>query len=164
MGTSLMHTELTEPVSIDGRTMVRKRVHVRMRDGVLLATDLYARDEFSFDGVTAHRIMLERTPYGIRAERFSDGVHDDGAVVTPESGALFFVEHGYIVVRQDCRGRGDSEGRFSKYVGEALDGFDTLAWLTAQPWCDGRVVTAGVSYSAHVQTAAASVGSPGSSR
>ena len=45
-----------------------------------------------------------------------------------------------------------------KYLGEGPDGADTIDWLRDQPWCDGRVVMTGVSYSAHVQAAAAAEG------
>lgn len=148
-----------ESLQVDGRSLIRLREGVAMRDGVVLATDVYAAA--ADDLATPRPTLLERTPYGIRKQRFSDGLHADGRPVTPESGALYFVERGYVVVRQDCRGRGDSDGIFSKYTGEAADGVDTLEWIAAQPWSDGRIVTAGVSYSAHVQTAAASLGGPG---
>ncbi|RNE59027.1 CocE/NonD family hydrolase [Cryobacterium tepidiphilum] len=147
-----------ETLHDQGRSTQRTRMWAPMRDGVLLATDIYS--DTLLDRTRALPVLLERTPYDIRAMRPSDGRHADGGAVSPESGAAFFVERGYIVVRQDCRGRGDSEGVFSKYTGEAEDGFDTQAWLAAQPWCDGRIITAGVSYSAHVQAAAASVGAP----
>ena len=45
----------------------------------------------------------------------------------------------YIVVIQDCRGRYKSEGRFSKYTSEGDDGVDTMEWICAQPWCNGKV-------------------------
>nr|WP_267895491.1 CocE/NonD family hydrolase [Streptomyces sp. RTd22] len=48
-----------------------------------------------------------------------------------------------------------------KYLGEGPDGVDTIDWLRKQPWCDGRVVMTGVSYSAHVQAAAAAEGVTG---
>jgi putative CocE/NonD family hydrolase len=69
--------------------------------------------------------------------------------------AARFAGHGYAVVVQDCRGRFDSEGRFTKYLGEADDGADTMAWITAQHWCSGKVGTYGLSYAAHTQTALA---------
>ena len=40
---------------------------------------------------------------------------------------------------QDCRGRYKSEGRFTKYTSEGDDGVDTLGWICAQPWCNGKV-------------------------
>ena len=45
----------------------------------------------------------------------------------------------YVVVYQDCRGRYKSEGRFTKYTSEGDDGVDTLSWICAQPWCNGKV-------------------------
>lgn len=124
---------------------------VSMRDGTGLSTDIYASD------LTAdpRPVLLERTPYGKRHARRSDQDRHDQPVPEPHEIAAFFVRHGYVVVRQDCRGRGESEGRFTKYLNEGPDGADTIAWLAAQPWCDGRVAMMGTSYSAHVQSAAA---------
>jgi uncharacterized protein len=140
-----------------GPPVQRARLQLPMRDGTLLATDVYWAAGVPLEDSDPRPVLLERSPYDVRAVRFSDGRHADGTQASPKSGAAFFVAAGYIVVRQDCRGRGASEGVFVKYVNEPEDGFDTHAWLAAQPWCDGRVVTQGVSYGAHTQTAAASV-------
>jgi hypothetical protein len=122
-----------------------------MRDGVSLIADLYTPDH----DASPRPVILERTPYGRCRQRGSDESRHDGPVPQPEDIAQHFVDAGYHVVRQDCRGRGDSGGRFVKYLNEGPDGADTIAWIAAQPWCDGRVVMTGVSYSAHVQAAAA---------
>ncbi len=71
------------------------------------------------------------------------------------------MRHGYAVVYQDCRGRYRSDGRFTKYLSEAEDGFDTLAWLVRQPWCNGRIGTFGLSYAAHTQAALGCLDPPG---
>ena len=46
---------------------------------------------------------------------------------------------------QDVRGRFASEGRFIPFHddgwGENRDGYDTVEWIAAQPWCDGNVGT-----------------------
>lgn len=124
---------------------------VAMRDGVRLATDVYLPE-----GPGPHPVLLERTPYGRDAEarRERSVAHP----VPPRRGevAARFAAHGYAVVVQDCRGRFGSEGRFTKYLGEADDGADTMAWLVRQPWCNGRIGTYGLSYAAHTQTALAS--------
>lgn len=130
-----------------------------MRDGIQLAADLYSASPEP--EATALPVLLERTPYGRRAQRGSDQDRSDAPVPQPEDIARHFTQARYHVVRQDCRGRGDSEGTFVKYLGEGPDGADTIAWLRNQPWCDGRVVMTGVSYSAHVQAAAAAEGAPG---
>ena len=75
---------------------------VPMRDGVLLATDVYRPAR---DGVPVAEplpVLLQRTPYG-----------KEGRGLVERS--LYFVERGYVVVLQDMRGRYESEGTFSKY-------------------------------------------------
>jgi putative CocE/NonD family hydrolase len=72
-----------------------------------------------------------------------------------------FVAHGYVVVYQDCRGRYKSEGDFVKYLSDGNDGYDTCAWILAQPWCNGKIGTMGLSYAAHTQGALGSAGAPG---
>ena len=125
---------------------------VAMRDGTRLATDLYLPT-----GTTgALPVLLERTPYGRNALARRERSAAEPVPLRRGAVAERFASHGYAVVVQDCRGRFDSEGRFTKYLGEAADGADTLAWITAQPWCDGHVGTYGLSYAAHTQTALAS--------
>jgi putative CocE/NonD family hydrolase len=75
--------------------------------------------------------------------------------------AAFFVQHGYVVIYQDCRGRYHSEGAFRKYLDDAADGYDTCAWIVQQAWCNGRIGTMGLSYAAHTQAALASLNPPG---
>lgn len=47
---------------------------------------------------------------------------------------------GYAFVQLDVRGSGGSEGvSTDEYVPEEqADGVDALAWIAAQPWCDGQ--------------------------
>lgn len=132
---------------------------VAMRDGVRLATDIY----LPADAQPGQRfpVLLERTPYDRRGTNHGDfSVADPVPRSKPEL-ARTFAAAGYAYVLQDCRGRYDSEGVFSKYLNEGEDGADTIAWLLAQPWCDGRVGTLGLSYGAHVQSALACLDPPG---
>ncbi|WP_328436699.1 CocE/NonD family hydrolase [Streptomyces sp. NBC_00444] len=147
------------PEPLHGGSLWRRTLRIPMRDGIRLAADLYSASPEP--ETTALPVLLERTPYGRRAQRGSDQDRSDAPVPQPEDIARHFTEARYHVVRQDCRGRGDSEGTFVKYLGEGPDGADTIAWLRRQPWCDGRVVMTGVSYSAHVQAAAAAEGATG---
>ena len=136
---------------------VLRDVMVPMRDGVKLATDVYLPSE-SPGGLP---VILERTPYDKTAPSRSERTP---AVAAPKSRAEvaeFFVNNGYAVVYQDCRGRYKSEGPFVKYLSDGNDGFDTCAWILKQPWSNGKIGTMGLSYAAHTQGALGSAGAPG---
>ena len=115
-----------------------------MRDGVLLATDLYLPPP----AVQApYPVLLQRTPYNKRNPNLVEQ-------------AKFFAEHGYLVALQDCRGRYRSQGVFSKYVNEPRDGYDAVEWLAKLPESNGKVGMWGTSYAAHVQASAAKMNPP----
>lgn len=137
---------------------VLRDVMVPMRDGVLLATDVYLPGD---DGTGAFPVILERTPYGKHIASRSERGPGDSAAMERAEVARYFVERGYVVVYQDCRGRYASEGRFIKYTSDANDGVDTCAWILAQPWSNGRIGTKGLSYAAHTQAALGSQNAPG---
>lgn len=108
-----------------------------MRDGVRLSVDLYLPD----DSALAPAILV-RTPY--------DNTRPDFI-----RWAERFTAHGYPLVIQDCRGRGDSDGVFTAWADDFDDGYDTIAWVAEQAWCDGQVGMVGGSYMAWVQWTAA---------
>jgi putative CocE/NonD family hydrolase len=60
------------------------------------------------------------------------------------------IDAGYVVIASDVRGTGFSEGVYDYYniEGGPLDGYDTVEWVAAQPWCDGHVGMTGASASA----------------
>jgi uncharacterized protein len=126
---------------VDGATLALWRdVPVPLRDGTITRADVWRPVD---DGPVP--AVLMRTPYG--KER---GV--PSAVLDPATA----VAAGFAVVVQDVRGTGTSSGAFEPYVSEADDGFDTIAWIADQPWCDGKVVMTGMSYVGVVQWLAAS--------
>ena len=134
---------------------------VAMRDGVKLATDVHrpARDGQAASG--RFPVILERTPYG-KSQVSRSEINLGASSPSPRAEvAAAFVRHGYIVIYQDCRGRHGSEGEFVKYLSDAEDGADAVAWILEQPWCDGRIGTMGLSYAAHTQMALASMGPKG---
>lgn len=112
-----------------------------MRDGVLLAMDLIRpRAE------GAYPVVLVRTPYDKTLNR--------------EPFYVELAERGYVVAIQDCRGRFNSDGTFFPYKNEHADGYDTVEWIAGQPWCDGNVGMAGVSYVGQTQWYAAAEAPP----
>jgi len=132
--------------------LVQRDIRVRMRDGARLATDLYLPARGTQAIATRVPAILERTPYG----KSQDGTRHASIEV-----AKLFASHGYAVVYQDCRGRGNSEGKYVKYLSDGLDGYDCCAWIIGQAWSNGRIGTMGLSYAAHTQAALASAGAPG---
>jgi putative CocE/NonD family hydrolase len=129
---------------------------VPARDGVLLGTDVYRPE-----GPGPFPVLLERTPYDKSAASRSERTAADARPRSRAELAAYFAGHGYALVYQDCRGRYRSGGRFTKYLSEAEDGFDTLAWLQRHSWCNERVGTFGLSYAAHTQAALGCLDPPG---
>jgi putative CocE/NonD family hydrolase len=119
-------------------------VMVPMRDGVSLATDIYQPA-----GPAERPVVLLRTPYGKH-------LSEEG-----NNWSSYFASHGYVAVVQDCRGCHRSEGEVDFLWPESDDGVDTIAWIQAQEWCDGRVATHGTSWCGWTQTAAAAGGADG---
>jgi len=124
---------------------IERNVMMPLRDGVRLATDLYfpAHEGKRVEG--EFPVALIRTPYE-KTGHTAEG--------------NFYAERGYIAAMQDVRGRYQSEGDFYAFAHEGPDGYDTVEWLAAQPWCNGRVGTFGQSYEAAVQSALASLNPP----
>lgn len=128
---------VSKPAS--GAEVARQAAEVTARDGVRLATDVYLP---SADG--PFPVVLLRTPYN---KEGGAGLGRDGA------------SRGYAVVVQDTRGRFASGGENLPFHLDGPDGEDTLAWVTRQPWCNGRVGTWGGSAGAITQFQLARTGS-----
>ncbi|WP_205660992.1 CocE/NonD family hydrolase [Amycolatopsis vastitatis] len=119
-------------------------VRIPMRDGVALAANVWRLAEG--EGPT----LLVRLPYGKDVMGITQSVMPD---------FLAFLEAGYAVVVQDCRGTHRSEGEFVPHMADRTDGEDTLAWIAGQSWSDGTVGMYGASYLGMVQWEAAATGS-----
>ncbi|MBM3531410.1 MAG: CocE/NonD family hydrolase [Alphaproteobacteria bacterium] len=130
-------------------TVIAENVMVPMRDGVRLATDIYrpaAPDGTPLPG--PYPTLVYRTSYD-----------KSNAVAHIEPVARFFTPRGYVCLLQDLRGRGRSEGKGQYFhvanINEGRDGYDTIEWAAAQPWCNGRIGMLGSSHMGIVQNAAA---------
>ncbi len=125
----------------DDTIVFESNVMIPMRDGTHLAANI-----FRPKGDGAFPTILSRTPYGKGAKNHGMG--------------RLYARQGYAMVLQDCRGRGDSEGLWDPFRYDADDGFDTQQWVGQQPWCNGKIGTAGGSYVGWTQWASAPKGSP----
>lgn len=124
--------------------VVEKGIRVGMRDGIHLNTNIYRPR-----GPERLPVVLTRMPYGI----------NEMYCFMPAIGK-FWARKGYVFVVQDTRGRFDSEGEWEPFVNEIEDSFDTLEWISAQPWCDGNIGATGESYYGYTTWAAALSGHP----
>jgi hypothetical protein len=148
------------PQKVEYDFLVARNVMVAMRDGVKLATDIYRPAHSGVAAGGKFPVILERTPYGkTEVSRSEIDAGMTASLPRPEV-AAWFVRQGYVVAYQDCRGRYASEGEFVKYLSDGEDGYDTVAWLAAQPWCNGKVATMGLSYAAHTQGSLACLNPP----
>jgi putative CocE/NonD family hydrolase len=114
----------------------RNTVRMPMRDGVVLATDLF----FPGSGSPPYPVVLIRTPYN------KEWIAGYGQ---------YYARAGFAVALQDVRGRWASEGEWVPFVHEGEDGYDAIEWLGTQEWSTGKVGMVGGSYSGTAQFAAA---------
>ncbi len=71
-------------------------------------------------------------------------------VTAPRDEATYpaLAAQGFAGVRVDLRGTGDSEGQFDDEYSETelADAEASIAWIAAQPWCNGHVGMMGISW------------------
>ena len=58
----------------------------------------------------------------------------------------WYAAQGFVVVVQDVRGQGDSEGHFGGFDQEAADGAEAVRWARGLAWANGRLGSYGFSY------------------
>ncbi len=142
--------DLTSWPPADGRgpcaVATKTDVPATMRDGTILRADVY-RPKLK-DPVP---VILMRTQYGkssaqVKPSRFR----------TPD----WFASHCYLVVVQDVRGQGASDGIFTEFGNDGNDGYDTVEWAAGLPGSTGKVGMYGSSYVGATQWLAATTSPP----
>ncbi|HEY9863510.1 MAG TPA: CocE/NonD family hydrolase [Candidatus Obscuribacterales bacterium] len=120
--------------------IIQETASLITRDGIRLDADIYRPD-------TEEKlpVLLMRQPYG-RA------IASTVVYAHPK----WYAQQGYIVVIQDVRGRGTSQGKFKLFTHEIEDGLDTINWVANFPHSNGRVGMYGFSYQGLTQVYAAS--------
>jgi uncharacterized protein len=148
---SSIHARAQE--QLRGEALVKARytkqeVTIPMRDGVKLHTAIYVPKDTS----KTYPILIQRTPY-------SCSPYGPDSYSGNPGPSEHFVKAGYILVKQDVRGRFMSEGKFiqvtphiakkngPKDVDESSDAYDTIEWLIKNiPNNNGRAGMYGISY------------------
>jgi len=126
-------------VDLGGGVRLERRVPCLLSDGTVLYSDHYYPPT-----PRPNPTLLMRQPYG-----------RDIASTVVYAHPAWFARHGYNVVIQDVRGRGDSEGEFYPFRHEGRDGAETVTFVRERPECNGRVGMYGFSYQGMTQWLAA---------
>jgi putative CocE/NonD family hydrolase len=117
----------------------KKTVSFLTRDYVRLDADLYYPDSLG-----EFPVLLMRQPYGRKIASTVVYAHPS-----------WYASQGYLVVIQDVRGRGTSQGEFKLFTNEIEDGLETLNWAAQLPQSNGKVAMYGFSYQGMTQLYAA---------
>lgn len=147
-------------------------VPIPMEDGIVLRADV-------FRPITngTYPVLISYGPYGkglafqegyaiqwqYMVEHHPDVIEDstnkyqNWEVVDPEK----WVPDGYVIVRVDSRGMGRSPGNVKIYSArETKDFYQCIEWAAVQPWSNGKVGLAGISYYAMNQYEVAALQPP----
>lgn len=119
--------------------IIKTTASMKTRDGVRLDADIYRPNT-----TEELPILLMRQPYGRKIASTVVYAHPH-----------WYASQGYMVVIQDVRGRGTSEGKFELFTHEIEDGLDTIDWVCRLPNSTGEVGMYGFSYQGMTQLYAA---------
>lgn len=128
---------------------VEKDVQITMRDGTHIAVDVYRPNESS-----AFPTLYAVSPY----RKDLTYLPPTGVYRFRECGDIgWWLSKGYAFVHADVRGSGHSqEGQWQLHgLPEQLDLYDTIEWIAAQAWSNGKVGMTGESYYGALQWFAA---------
>jgi len=139
----------------------KKEVYITMRDGVRLFTSILMPK----DNTEKHPILITRTPYSCAP------YGENNLPAYWNNYYRYYLREGYILVKQDVRGRWMSEGQFvdvrpfntnkkNQDIDEASDSFDSIDWLVKNIANNGNVGVFGISYPGFYATMAALSGHP----
>ena len=121
-----------------------EHVRIKMRDGIEIACRVYRPD-----AAGRYPALFAASPYQYE----TDDIPHSTLFLWREVGPVeWYVSHGYAYVHMDVRGSGHSDGDY-EFLGpqEQQDECETIAWVAAQDWCDGKVGGVGQSYYAWAQ-------------
>jgi uncharacterized protein len=128
------HREALEK-DLEAIAVIERRVMIPMRDGTLLATDIYRpRDDSKH-----YPAVFVGTPYEMSFWDAKLGAPRDMTKV------IDAIKRGYAYVIQNYRGTFYSEGIRNTLYPPLTDWQDSFSWLAKQPWSNGRLAPVGCS-------------------
>src|SRR5690242_1019461 len=136
---------------LEDAAVIDRKVMVRMRDGKLMAADVYRPKDAS----KKYPTIFVRTPYNFNYWDIQNGVPGD------MTAALEAVKRGYAYVVMNERGHFFSEGNYDILGPPRTDGYDAIEWLSSRTWSNGKVGLEGCSSTAEWQMGVASMSPPG---
>lgn len=139
-------TALEKSARASGADAIRYQIDylmIPMRDGVRMATVVIRPKAQG-----RYPTVMSRTPYAMTSFERPEGLYK----------ALF--EADYVIIVQNERGSEWSEGEFGYLTSTTSDALDTLDWITAQGWSNGRVGLYGCSSTAENQLKLGATGHP----
>jgi predicted acyl esterase len=151
--------------SVDEGAIIERDVAVKMRDGVTIYVDVFRpADEKPAAPLVAWGPYGKHSPTNYAKQFPSAGV--DTSTLSKYTGfeapdPIYWTQRGYAVINADPRGTWFSEGTATFLSPEeALDIYDLIEWAGTQPWSNGKVGLAGVSYLASCQYLVAALNPP----
>ena len=122
-----------------------------MVDIIKETTSMYTRDRVRLDADIYRPDTTEELPILLMRQPYGRAIASTVVYAHPR----WYAACGYIVVIQDVRGRGTSEGKFDLFAHEIEDGIDTVNWVSQLPGSTGEVGMYGFSYQGMTQMYAA---------
>lgn len=159
-------------IQINASVIFEKNVEIPMDDGAYLMANIFRPVK---EG--QYPVILFMSAYGkdlatkdMHAEAWQDMVERVPGLLNNSSGKYHtwetydpevWVPYGYILVRIDSRGAGKSPGVLDPFSPrEIKDYANAIEWAGVQPWSNGKVGMAGISYYAIIQWPVASLQPP----
>lgn len=138
---------------------IDKDIEIPMRDGTRLRADVLRPKSRSPVPTIMHFGIYQKDKVWIPPNDLEEAANPH--LVWETANPLWWVPHGYAVMRVDARGSGKSPGRTNPFSpDEAQDFYDAIEWAGAQSWCNGAVGLSGISYYAMTQWLVANLQPP----
>jgi predicted acyl esterase len=164
--------QAAQPLEVAPGVLFDKNVRIPTDDGAFVMANVFRPGT---DG--RYPVLMSMSVYGkdIHTRDFNPDVWEEMLETIPDlcqrSSCKYhtwetpdpevWVADGYVVVRVDSRGAGKSPGTLDPFSPrEIRDLYNAIEWAASQPWSNGKIGLAGISYYAMVQWRVAALQPP----